>query len=374
MTSTENDVLSEIPKTQRTWTVSCSTPARSFPLKLNHYAPTPPKLPPASSNNTLIIKLHYSSLNPVDLFLVTSIPLFLPWRRHPIPAFDFAGVVVSAGSSVSCGFKKGDYVAGAMGIKEVWLGMGTLSEYIEVDCRICTKVPDGLVTGAGPGFGLDKIVGVAGIAGQTAQQMVERVRGEQGVRGKRVLVYGASGGVGSLVVQICRGLGCEKVWGVCSGGNKGLVEGLGGEVIDYTKHDDIISHLAERFSSDDQNQLDVVFECAESHDRLFAKADHFLKPDGQFISVIGGWSQGVLPFIRNKMRPTFLGGVPRSYDLFLLGASGEIARKAVEYLERGVVREVLIDSEFGMEDVIEAFERLATGRAKGKVVIKVGSE
>ncbi|KAK3987525.1 chaperonin 10-like protein [Cladorrhinum sp. PSN332] len=359
----------EIPKTHRTWTcVRASSRYRSA-LQLNQYSP----LTSSSSSSThlaptsVLIRIAYSSLNPVDLFLVKAIPSWLPWRRDPIPAFDFAGAVVSVGRDVPAEFKRGDQVAGALVMKDIWVGKGTLAEYVEVDWRIVVKVPENLSSAVG----LNKLVGVFGIAGQTAAEMVRRAKGAD-VRGKKVLVYGASGGVGSFVVQICKGLGADKVWGVCSGGNKGLVEGLGGEVIDYTQYSNIQNHLAERFGNG--NELDVVFECSENNNELFSKAEKFLKADGQFISIVGGWSQGLIPHLRNNYTPVLLGGVRRSYEIFLLTASGEIGGKVREYVERGIIREMPVDSEFEMEEVVEAFERLATGRARGKVVVRVGGD
>jgi len=106
---------------------------------------------------------------------------------------------------------------------------------------------------------------------------------------------------------------------------------------------------------------------------------------------VGGWSQGVIPYIKYKLRPVLLGGTPRNYHLFLLSASGTIAREVASLVERGLIKKAIIDSEFPMEQTVEvcglpcsrfavnranawqAFEKLATGRAKGKVVVNVNS-
>ncbi|AEO68645.1 uncharacterized protein THITE_2118234 [Thermothielavioides terrestris NRRL 8126] len=184
--------------------------------------------------------------------------------------------------------------------------------------------------------------------------------------GWRVLVNGASGGVGSLVVQACKGLGAE-VYGVCSGGNSELVMGLGADgVIDYRIHDPLEEHLAQKFG---EQQFDAILDCAGSQ-ALFSHSPRYLKPEGKFVSIVGGWSQGVVPFVRNKLRPRFLGGTPRRYDLFLLSSSGSIAKEVAGWVEQGVIKQAVIDSEYPME---QAVEKLATGRARGKIVIKVAS-
>ncbi|KAL2187740.1 hypothetical protein L209DRAFT_683901, partial [Thermothelomyces heterothallicus CBS 203.75] len=137
-------------------------------------------------------------------------------------------------------------------------------------------------------------------------------------------------------------------------------------VVDYRVHDPLETHLVERFG---EHQFDIIFDCAGSQ-TLYSCSPGYLKPEGKFISIVGGWSQGVVPYIRNKLRPVFLGGTPRSYDLFLLSASGEIAREVATLVEQGVIKQAVIDSEFPME---KAVEKLATGRARGKIVVNISN-
>ena len=114
-------------------------------------------------------------------------------------------------------------------------------------------------------------------------------------------------------------------------------------------HDPLEEHLAERFG---EKQFDAVFDCV-GNQRLYTRSPGYLKPEGKFVCIVGGWSQGVVPFVNNKMRPCFLGGTPRSYQLFLLSASGEIAREVAALVEQGVIKQALIDSEFPMEQAVE---------------------
>ena len=122
------------------------------------------------------------------------------------------------------------------------------------------------------------------------------------------------------------------------------------KIVDYTQHSSIEHHLAQKFGNE---PFDIIFECTDSGDALFARADEYLKPDGRFVSVIGGWSQGVVPFLFNKLRPVMLGGTPRSYDIFLLTASGAITKHVAQYVESGIIKDVPIDSEFPMEQAVE---------------------
>ncbi|AEO58621.1 hypothetical protein MYCTH_2306085 [Thermothelomyces thermophilus ATCC 42464] len=369
----------------RCWTATSRGSPRQA-LTLNPAAPTPSLPadgPPSSSSSSsssslVLVRITHVTLNPADLNTLRLLPPWLPFRRAPVPGMDFAGEVVALGGSRASTdadaappppLRVGDRVCGAAGLREVFTGRGTLAEFVLLDRALVTPVP--------AGWGGREAAGTMGIAGQTATAMVKRVvpggdlrSDRRGLEGRRVLVNGASGGVGTVLVQICKGLGAAEVVGVCSGANEGLVKGLGAdEVVDYRLHDPLETHLVERFG---EHQFDVIFDCAGSQG-LYSCSPGYLKPEGRFVSIVGGWSQGVVPYIRNKLRPVFLGGTPRSYDLFLLSASGEIAREVATLVEQGVIKQAVIDSEFPMEQAVEAFEKLATGRARGKIVVNISN-
>ncbi|KXX77949.1 putative quinone-oxidoreductase, chloroplastic [Madurella mycetomatis] len=349
-----------IPQTMKAWTTArTGTPRQA--LSFQPSIPTP-SLPPSSS--LLLVKVTHAALNPVDLALLKTCPPWLPFRHSPTPAMDFAGEVVAAGSGALLAGSPvalGTRVAGAIGLREVATGKGSLAEYVAVDVRSVAVVPDGMDG--------KEAAGLMGIAGQTAAAMVRNAGfgiGD-GTPG-RVLVNGASGGVGSVAVQALKGMGKEVV-AVCSGGNADMMRRLGAdEVIDYRVHSPLERHLVEKFG---QGQFDAILDCV-GNQALFTHSPDYLKKDGRFVSIVGGWSQGVIPFVRNKLIPVFLGGIPRSYTIFLLIASGETAKEVAGWVERGLIRQAPIDSEFSMEQAVEAYEKLATGRAKGKIVIKVG--
>lgn len=126
-------------------------------------------------------------------------------------------------------------------------------------------------------------------------------------------------------------------------------------MVDYRVHNLLEEHLAHRFG---EEQFDAVLDCVGSQ-ALYTNSPRYLKPEGKFINIVGGWSQGVVPFITNKLRPCFLGGTPRSYELFLLSASGETAREAAALVEQGIIKKAPIDSVFPMEEVVEV--RLCCG-------------
>ncbi|KAK5659525.1 hypothetical protein OQA88_727 [Cercophora sp. LCS_1] len=339
----------------KAWTVTTAGPPSPSVLTLtDHPIPTP-------LASALLIKVTHAALNPVDLHLIKVFPSWLPFRRNPIPGMDFAGEIVALGPSVpaSSSLKIGTRVCGALNLGQLFVGKGSLVEYVTIDHTLVAEIPEGVTGGAAAGMG--------GIAGQTAALIIKTAGG---VKGKRLLINGASGGVGSVLVQACKGLGAELVVGVCSGANEGLVKGLGAhEVVDYTGGG-LEEKLKERFGG--EKRLDFILDCAGSQ-RLFSLSEGYLNEGGRFISIVGGASQGVVPFVRNKLRPVWLGGVPRGYTLLLLLPSGETVQEAVRWLRDGVVKETLIDSEFGFEDAVKAYQKLATGRAKGKVIVRVSA-
>ncbi|KAK4185297.1 hypothetical protein QBC35DRAFT_18470 [Podospora australis] len=347
------------PATQptiRAWTSKTTGPPREA-LTLQTARPAPP--PPTGNN--ILIKVSYASLNPADLFFIRCLPPWLPFRSSPVYGLDLCGEVIATGPAVTR-TTVGEKVSGAMGLAEVTAGMGGLAEVISVDAGLVAKIPDETK------LEMKKTVGAMGIAGQTALMMIKSA----GVRaGQTVLVNGASGGVGSLAVQICKGIGARVV-GVCSGRNGGFVKGLGAdEIIDYKAYQPLEDFLATRFL---HHELDVILDCAGSQE-LYSNSPRYLKEQGgKFVTCVGGWSQGVIPFVRNKLRPVILGGTPRPYHLFLLGAQGVFAEEIADYVEKGMIKDGPIDSEFDFEHVVEAYERLATGRARGKIVVKVASD
>jgi NADPH:quinone reductase-like Zn-dependent oxidoreductase len=192
-----------------------------------------PTLPPNST--ALLHRITHVSLNPADLVCLRLLPAWIPFlRSNPVPGMDFAGEVVCLGAAVpkELGLRVGDRVCGAAGLWEVAVGKGTLAEFVVLESGLVAKIP---VVG-GCAWGGREAVGVMGIAGQTAgvmaRSVVDGFGGGDGMRGRRVLVNGASGGVGTVLVQICKGLGAEVV-GVCSGANRALVERLGVDEVSW---------------------------------------------------------------------------------------------------------------------------------------------
>ncbi|KAK3947387.1 hypothetical protein QBC32DRAFT_224293 [Pseudoneurospora amorphoporcata] len=331
---------------------------------------------PTLTGTNLLLRITYAALNPVDLHILRLFPHWLPFRRNPTPGFDFCGRIVAAGPAAvdSNEFAVGDIVCGALGAGDVFWGKGSLAEYLIVDSSLVAKKPK---TWGGPNgqevVTGEEAVGLFGIAGQTAVLMVQTagVLRETEWKGKRCLVNGASGGVGSILVQILKGKEAQEVWGT-TGSEEGeeLVRRCGGEVINYKSHSPVTEHLTTLFGDTEDKKLDFIFDCAGSQ-KMFSHSPGYLKAEGKFISIVGGASQGVVPYIRNKLRPVWLGGTPREFHLLLLIPGKKTVGEVGELIKEGVIKRGVVDGVWEMEELVKAYERLGSGRAKGKVVVRV---
>ncbi|KAH7631423.1 hypothetical protein B0T09DRAFT_103337 [Sordaria sp. MPI-SDFR-AT-0083] len=340
--------------------------------------PPPTPTTPTTTGTNLLLRITHASLNPVDLHILRLFPPWLPFRRNPTPGFDFCGRVVAAGPAVNTAeFQLGDVVAGALSASDVFHGKGSLAEFLVVESSLVCKVPD--VWGArGKEIKGEETVGLFGIAGQTAILMVQTAGvppdTEEGWKGKRCLVNGASGGVGSILVQILKGKGAQ-VWGTTgSAEGEELVKKCGGTVINYKTYSPVTEFLQRVFGAEgDEKKLDFIFDCA-GDESIFTNSPGYLKGQGKFISIVGGPSQGIVPYVLHKLRPTWLGGTPREFELLLLLPSKKTVREVGKLIKEGVIERGVVDGDkvWEMEELVEAYERLRSGRAKGKVVVRVG--
>ncbi|KUI64213.1 hypothetical protein VM1G_10993 [Cytospora mali] len=344
-------MAADIPTTMKAWlVVKNGEPKDVLSFKTN--CPVPSNI----KSCNVLIKVNYAALNPADINFMTSIPSWVPFRRNPVPGLDFAGEVVKMGSSVpkDSGIEVGTEVCGALNVMSVAVGRGSLAEYIEVPASKVVVKPKGVE--------MKDVVGALGIAGQTAYIVLR----EAGVKpGDHVLVNGASGGVGSVLVQVAKAKGAI-VHAVCSGANADLVKGLGAdEIIDYKTHESLTAHLASAFVS---NPLHAIFDCVGS-DELFQKCAQYTDKDGIFVTIVGAVGAG--PIVRSKLLPVALGGVPRRYKLLALWPDGAIAKEVAKWVEDGQFKHFLTDSVFPIEDAIKGYERVASKRSKGKVIIRI---
>ncbi|KAI1817316.1 GroES-like protein [Poronia punctata] len=344
--------MTTISQTMKAWIYSKPGQVTNV-LRLEPHYPTPP----APKQNEIMIRISYVSLNPGDAKMIIK-PI--PFRKSAIAGMDFVGEIVQLGPSPSPSsqnyLRVGSIVAGTVPMTSILYGAGSLAEYLVVPTHAVVEKPETLEEPAA--------AGLLGIVGQTGVTIL-RAAGLK--KGDSVLVNGASGGVGCVLVQILRGKGV-RVTGVCSGRNEALVRRLGAdEVIDYTLHKNLYDHLtSSRYS------FDAIIDCV-GDDSLYFRSPGYLKVDGKYHSIDKGPFGFIAAFKFNYL-PAFLGGrgvSRRRYESVFSNPAGSSAKEVVELFEKGDVKELPIDSIFGMDDVLQAFDKLATKRAVGKILVKV---
>lgn len=208
-------------------------------------------------------------------------------------------------------------------------------------------------------------ISAIGTAGLTAYQcIVPNVKS-----GDRVFINGGSGGTGSFGIQIAKAMGC-KVTTTCSTANVGLCKSLGAdEVIDYKKVD-ILQALK------GLPKFDAVVDNVGASNELYWKSHEYTNPEVKYVQVGAAISFGfVKETMIRMMLPTVLGGGQRPYQFLGAQNNEDHFSKLAQWMKGGKVKAV-IDEHFAMEGdgPVKAFQRMKSGRTKGKIVVQGFSE
>jgi NADPH:quinone reductase-like Zn-dependent oxidoreductase len=299
---------------------------------------------PSAGPGQLRIRVAASSVNPVDWHLATGSPGILRLAeglrrpKHDIPGREACGVVDQLGSGVT-DFEIGQSVYG-------WV-TGAFAEYAvtEVDhVRLAPTEMTACECAALP------------IAGATALEALQL--GD--VAGKRVVVNGASGGVGHYAVQIAKAHGAQRVAGVCSHRNVDFVRSLGADrVFDYDSED---------FTSE---RWDAIIDCIGN--RSDAEIRRALVDDGRWI-VVGDKDKsglfGPLPRLMARLVRWRFGS--RSCHWFVLDGKARYLEELAALVGEGGVRSHLSDT-ISLADVRRGYDRIESGRTVGKIAVDVAA-
>ncbi|MDH5280821.1 MAG: NAD(P)-dependent alcohol dehydrogenase [Thermoleophilia bacterium] len=301
---------------------------------------------PVPADDELLVRVRAASVNPADWYSVTGIP----WVGRPQMGLlkpkearvgtDFAGTVEAVGNNVTQ-FRPGDDVFGGR--------TGALAEYV------CVREERAVVPK--PGNMTFEQAAAVPVAALTALQGL-RDKGQLQA-GQRVLINGASGGVGTFAVQIAKALGA-KVTGVCSSRNVDIVRSLGADhVIDYTHED---------FTRSDR-RYDLMLDVAGS--RSWSECKRVLDPQATLIMVGAPKGNRLLGPLSHIVKVR-LASVRSSRKVVFFIANFNKADMVVlqELLEAGKVKPV-IDKRYELSEIADAFRYLGEGHAQGKIVITV---
>jgi NADPH:quinone reductase-like Zn-dependent oxidoreductase len=302
---------------------------------------------PLPGEDELLVRVHATSVNPFDWHMLTGIPYIarmqagLRGPRGGRLGVDYSGTVEAVGAGVTQ-FEPGDDVFGGRD--------GAFGEYV-------TPREAGAVARKPANVSFEQAAAV-GIAGLTALQGL-RDKGQ--VRpGEKVLINGASGGVGTWALQLSKWLGAE-VTAVCSTGNVDRARELGADrVIDYTEEDFTRS----------AGEHDLLLDIAG--DRSWGECKRVLKEDGKLVLVGGPKTNRWIGPLGHAvgMRMASLRG-SREAKPFLAKMNGDDLRLFAELMAAGTLTPV-IDRQYELREVPAALAYLGEGHARGKVVVSVG--
>lgn len=310
---------------------------------------------PVPGDTDVLVEIHAAGVNLLDSKIRTGeFKPILPYRPPFILGHDVAGIVMRVGSKVR-NFKPGDEVYARPRDGRI----GAFAEYIAIDEADVALKPGNLT--------MEEAASIP-LVGLTAwQALVERA----GLtKGQKVFIQAGSGGVGTFAIQLAKHLGAT-VATTASAQSADLVRSLGADVVvDYRKDE------FERVLSG----YDVVLNSQDS--KTLEKSLRVLKPGGKLISISGppdpefASEQGLNIVLRTLLWVLSRGirsrasGRGVTYSFLFMRAHGEQLRRIAALIESGTIRPV-VDRVFAFDATGDALAYVETGRAKGKVVVKV---
>jgi NADPH:quinone reductase-like Zn-dependent oxidoreductase len=300
---------------------------------------------PAVKDDEVLVRVHAASANPYDWHFMTGLPYFMRLQAGLLKpkanalGADLAGQVEAVGKKVTQ-FQPGDEIFG--------IGAGAFAEYVCVSEDSVALNPANLT--------FEQAAGVPLAAGTALQGLRDK---GQIQAGHKVLINGASGGVGTFAVQIAKSFGAE-VTGVCSTRNVDMVRSIGADhVIDYTRED--FTRSGQRY----QLMLDLVGNHSPSECR------RVLNPKGLYIASFGQPEHRWLGPLAHLLRMLIVSGfVSQKMTTFTAKENKEDLVVLGELLEAGKVTPV-IDRTYPLSEVPEAIRYLEKGHTQGKIVITV---
>ena len=305
---------------------------------------------PVPNDDQVLVKVRAATVNPYDWHFVEGTPKIMRAMgvglRKPKDTrlgVDFAGTVEAVGKNVTQ-FKPGDEVFGGRG--------GAFGEYVCPRATRAVALKPSNVT-----FEQAASVNIAGITALQALRDKGKVQ-----PGQKVLINGASGGVGTFAVQIAKSLGAD-VTGVCSTRNVDLVQSLGADhVIDYTKED--FTKGAERY--------DVMLDNVGNHS--LSECRGVLTPNGKYVLIGGGGAneQGFLGGLGKALwAMVFSKFVNQQMGMMMADANGKDLTILADMMESGKLKPVIDRTYKSLAEIPDAIRYLEQGHARGKVVITV---
>ena len=289
---------------------------------------------PERASDELLIKVYASSVNPIDYRLRSGeMKGLLPGGFPRIPGYDIAGVVEAVDDDSDCGFEVGDRV---MAFLDSMRG-GAMAEYAVCGPDVMVKIPDSM--------SFEEAAAIP-LAGTTSLQSLRDHGGIE--QGQRVLINGASGGVGAFAVQIAKSFNCH-VDAVASGDNRDFCLSLGADhFYDYEQTD----------FTESQERWDLVFDASGKSGYLDARS--VLLDGGRYVSTE--------PNLSGMLMTVLTWPLDKSGTVMLAKPSAKDLQTLIKLYVAGKLT-VTIDSRFPLPEAQAAHRRVEEGVDRGKVVL-----
>jgi len=310
---------------------------------------------PIVKEREILVQVHSASINQLDVKLKSGeFKLLLPYKFPLVLGHDVAGIVTKVGSKVSR-FKVGDEVFA----RPADFKIGTFAEYIAVNENDVALKPATI--------SMEEAASIPLVALTVWQAFVVNAKLK---KGQKVFIQAGSGGVGTIAIQLSKHLGAT-VATTTSADNFELVKSLGADVaIDYKTQDfeTILKDYDLVLNSQDEKTLEKSLRIVKTGGKVISISG---PPDVAFAEEIGlSWfMKTAISFLSRKVRKQAKQlGV--DYSFLFMQANGKQLSEVGSLIDAGVIRPVL-DKVFPFEQMNEAMSYVQSGRAKGKVVVKV---
>ncbi len=311
---------------------------------------------PSLKENEVLVQIHAAAINLLDSLIKNGdFKIFLPYKTPFANGHDMAGVVVKVGSKANK-FKVGDEVYA----RPADYRIGTFAEYIAVNENDLAIKPKNITMEEAASIPL------VGLTSWQALVEIARLR-----KGQKVFIQAGSGGVGTFAIQLAKHLGAT-VATTTSTGNIDLVKSLGADIIIDYKKEDFATKLKD---------YDVVLH-SNRDKKILEKSLRILKTGGQLITLTGpptpefakqlglAWHLRFITKLLSSSAKKYAKKLNVNFTFLFMRAEGKQLGEITKLIDAGIIKPV-IDKVFPFEQTNEAMAYVETGRAKGKVVVKV---
>ncbi|MEM6585880.1 MAG: zinc-dependent alcohol dehydrogenase family protein [Pseudomonadota bacterium] len=307
---------------------------------------------PTAGKGHVVVRIAATSVNTVDTMIRSMGPEELPLspQAPAILGMDFAGTIEEVGDGVT-GFSVGDEVYGcAGGLADL---AGALAEFMAADARLIALKPKSLSM---------REAAALPLVGITALEGLERA----GVRtGQRVLVQGGAGGVGHVAVQLAKRMGAQVYTTISGAASRAIVAEYGATAINY-REESVEDYVAAHTGG---AGFDVVYDSVGGAN--LTKSFEAAALNAQVVTTVSMLELDLTPahFKGLSIHVVFM-LIPMLHD-HAREEHARILRDLASFVDEGALKPLVDEERFGLETVADAYAKLSSGKATGKIVIEL---